>query len=111
LKRLNFYPYYEEMLRSRIKTTTFRLSKGARFKEDDEVMISLGWDEKKAIDLHKVRIKMVYFRRIRELNDFDFEGESPDCKSQESTRLVLGCIYKTILTLEDEICVIKFKHI
>jgi len=111
LVKLNFFPYYENLIRSKIKTTTFRLCNGSRYKEGDEVMLSIGWDEKKAFNLHKARISMVYSRRIRELNDFDFEGESPDCKSQEAAILVLGCIYKIVLTIDDEICIIKFIHL
>jgi hypothetical protein len=111
MKRLNFYPYYEDILRSGEKTTTFRLTNGARFNEGDEVMISIGWNEKEAIDLHKARIEKLYFRHISELTDYDFEGESIDCKSPEATRLVLGCIYKTVLSLDDDICVIKFVHL
>jgi hypothetical protein len=111
MKRLNFYPYYEELLSSRTKTTTFRLSNRASFEEGEEVMLSMGWEEDSAIELHPVRIRKVYTRRIRDLNESDFEGESPDCKSPEATRLVLSCVYRTIVNLDDEIWIVKFDYL
>ena len=109
-KRLNFYPFYEEYLRSQKKTTTFRLASHPPFKQGDKVMLSIGWEENKAVDLHQALIKEVYRRRIRNLNESDFEGESPDCKSPEATKLVLSCIYKTVLSDMDEVWVLKFDH-
>jgi hypothetical protein len=110
MKQLNFYPFYEEYLRSRKKTTTFRLTSIPSFKEGDDVMISVGWEENKAINLHPGRIKKVYRRLIRDLNELDFEGESPDCKSREATKLVLSCIYKSVVRDDDEVWVVKFEH-
>lgn len=110
MKRLNFYPFYEKYLRSRKKTTTFRLTDHASFKEGDDVMLSIGWEENSAIDLHPGQIRKVYCRRIRDLNELDFEGESPDCKSPEAAKLVLSCIYRTVVSDDDEVWVVKFDH-
>ena len=109
VKRLNFFPYYEELLLKRVKTTTFRLIRPS-LDEGERVMLSIGWEENSAIELHTALIRKIYPRLIGELNELDFDGESPDCKSVEATRLVLGCIYKTKLTLEDQIWVVKFDH-
>ena len=103
MKRVNFYPFYEDYLRSREKTTTFRLNNRASFKECEEVVISAGWEEDKAIDLHAGIISKVYRRRIKDLNETDFEGESPDCRSVEAAKLVLSCIYRTVLSDSDEV--------
>jgi hypothetical protein len=111
MKQLNFFPYYEEYLDSHIKTTTFRLDNSKSFKEGDEAMITIGWNEDGAMKLHPAKITKVYRKHISELNEFDFEGESPDCKSPEATKLVLSCIYKTVLKNDDEIFVIKFDHL
>lgn len=109
MKNLNFYPYYEHFLRSRQKTTTFRLA-FPDLKEGEWVMLTLGWDENQVVELHPVRIKQVYSKPISELNSYDFEGESPDCKSSEATRLVLCSIYRTLIKEQDEIWVVKFDH-
>lgn len=109
MKRLNFFPYYECLLRSRKKTTTFRLTRPS-FEKGDKVMLSIGWEKDNASDLHLCIIKDLYVRRIGDLNEYDFEGESPDCRSVEATRLVLSCIYRTILKPTDHIWVVKFDH-
>lgn len=111
MKRLNFFPIYEEYLRLKKKTTTLRLGDYASLKEGDDVMLSIGWQEDDAVVLHPGRIRKVYRRRIRDLNDIDFEGESPDCKTPETTRLVLGSIYRIKVRDDDEVWVVKFDHV
>jgi len=76
----------------------------------DRVVLTVGWDEEHARELHSGSIQGVYRRRIRDLTAYDFKGESPDCQSPEATRLVLGCIYRTVLAPDQEIWVIKFEH-
>jgi hypothetical protein len=109
MKRLNFFPFYESLLRSCEKTTTFRLTRPP-FEKGDDVIITVGWEEATATELHLGLIRDVYARRICDLNEHDFEGESPDCKSVEATQLVLACIYRTVLRLDHEIWVVKFEH-
>lgn len=110
MKRLNFYPYYGEYLRSRTKTTTIRLTNSAVYRKGDEVMLSLGWTEDNTVDLHIVKIREIYRRYIKDLTEIDLEGESPDCKSSEAAKLVLSCIYKAVLSDEDEVWVVKFDY-
>jgi hypothetical protein len=110
LKKLNFYPFYENYLKQHQKTTTFRLSKAAPYKVGDEVMISVGWSEEEAIVLNHAIIKEVHCRRICDLEESDFEGESPDCKSQEAAKLMLSCIYKKVVKNHDSIWIVKFDH-
>lgn len=109
MKKLNFFPYYEPLLRSHIKTTTFRLTNPS-VNEGDKIMLSIGWNEEEAIALHPAYIKRIYERRICDLNETDFEGESPDCKSVETTQLVMSCIYRTVLSVKDKIWIVKFEH-
>jgi hypothetical protein len=56
-------------------------------------------------------IREVYRRSIKKLAKHDFEGESPDCKTREATKLVLGSIYRSVLNDDDMVWVIKFEHI
>jgi len=110
MKRLNFLPFYESLLRSRLKTTTFRLSNHESFKEGDNIQISIGWEKESSIGLCKGIIKEVYKKKIGDLSKTDFNGESPDCKSRKAVPLVLSCIYRTKLTEESEIWIIKFDY-
>ncbi len=110
MKRLNFYPYYELLLRSREKTTTLRLRNREALEEGDEVMLSVGWDENNAVHLHRGKIRRVYRRRVSQLSQEDLEGESPDCKTPASAQLVLSSIYRTVVGPDDEVWVVKFDH-
>jgi hypothetical protein len=82
-----------------------------QIQEGYEVMLSVGWNEDEARDIHLARITHIYRKRISDLVETDFDGESPDCKSPEASMLVLSCIYKTVLTQDDFIWVVKFIHI
>jgi hypothetical protein len=87
------------------------VSKLRPFQKGQEVVVTIGWDESKAARFGLARIQEVYSRAIKKLQARDFKGESPDCKSNESTKLVLGSIYRSILNDEDKIWVVKFEHI
>lgn len=111
MKTLNFFPYYEPYLKSRAKTTTFRLPPREALSPGDEVMLTLGWTETEAKRLHRVRISAAYERVAKDLRPEDFQGESPDCQEPEGTRLVLGAIYRRVVAPTDVIWVIKFEHL
>lgn len=111
MKTLNFFPYYEAYLSSGKKTTTFRVGDRPLLNVGEQVMLTIGWDEQRASNLHQVTIKDVYQKRISELSAHDFDGESPDCQNTEATKLVLGCVYRKVLTDDDIVCVIKFDHL
>jgi hypothetical protein len=111
VKTVNFFPFYEEYLRSRKKTTTFRLGLQCAFNVGEEVTLTVGWDEGNATPLHRACIREVYRKRICDLTTSDFDGESPDCRSREATKLVLSSIYRRVLSEQDCIWVVKFDHI
>lgn len=110
MKTLNFFPYYEPYLKSGKKTTTFRVGQPVQLREDSEALLTIGWDEIATTPLHIITIEKIYSRRIIQLDTKDFDGESPDCKTPETALLVLGAIYRKILTAEDVIWVVKFRH-
>lgn len=107
---LNFYPYYEDLLRRRSKTTTFRWEK-PEFKPNDEVMITIGWTAGRRKSIHLGRIVSVYRKRIKDLTKADFAGESPDCQTPKATALVLSSIYRRRIKAESRIWVVKFEHL
>jgi len=109
-KTLNFFPYYEPYLRLGRKTTTLRLGNPTELMPGQDVMLTVGWQEELARPLHVARVKAVYQKPIGQLTGEDLDGESPDCASAEAARLVLGAIYRTVLTESESIYVIKFEH-
>ena len=111
MKQLNFYPYYRNLLVDGAKTTTIRLSNREGFVPGDEVSITIGWDLESAEHLRYGEIIKVYKRRVRDLTEEDFEGESPDCKDPETTAMVLGAIYRKEVNLDDEVVVVKFAYV
>jgi len=110
MKRLNFFPYYEELLGSRAKTTTLRLHPPG-IEPGEEVMLTVGWDEPGAAELHTARVESVFTRRLGDLTDEDLAGESPDCLTSASALYVLSCIYRQILSEERIVWVVKFSHL
>lgn len=110
MKQLNFFPYYRELLRSKVKTTTLRLhSPGVN--EGEEVMLTVGWEEPSAAELHGARVENVYQRRIGDLTDGDLAGESPDCLNPASALYVMSCIYREVLSEDTNVWVVKFSHL
>ena len=109
-KRLNFFPYYADLIRSGAKTTTIRLSNRERFEPGDHVDVTLGWNLDEAGVLRSARIVSVYQKKIAELDREDFAGESPDCQEPYPTALVLGAIYRTVVHTDDLVWVVKFRY-
>jgi hypothetical protein len=112
MKTLNFYPYYRQLLQDEVKTTTLRLPGTRVFEPREVVALTVGWPETGIIEtLHSVVIERSYQKRIDELNASDLEGESPDCRSREAVKYVLGAIYRKVVQDHDLVNVIKFKHL
>jgi hypothetical protein len=111
MKRLNFFPYYEGLLRERLKTTTFRVGSRPPYTTGEPVMLTIGWRDDEAVELHGVRVTDIYQRKVKDLQPRDFEGESPDCRDPAATRLVLSAIYRTVVLEDDDIWIVKFEHV
>lgn len=110
MNTLNFFPYYESYLRRGIKTTTFRTTEPRAVSAGSEATLTIGWTEDDSKPLHKILITKIYSKKINDLTSEDFCGESPDCQTPETTRLVLGAIYRKVLSPDDLIWVVKFEH-
>lgn len=111
MKRLNFYPFYEELLSSKQKTTTLRIGDSDIFTPGEIVLLSIGWDRNNATDLHKIKITQCYTKKLSDLTIQDFDGESPDCKNIAATQLVLSCIYKRVIKSDQIVHIVKYEHL
>ena len=109
MQNLNFFPYYEPLLARREKTTTFRLHRPT-FQVGDRCVLTVGWQETDAKQLHEVHVRAIYEKKLKDLSADDFRGESPDCQSVEASQLVLGAIYRQVVSAEDSVWVVKFEH-
>jgi len=111
MKQLNLFPYYEELIRSQEKTTTIRLgNKTNHYKIGDEIVITIGWEEKNGVKINHGKITNIYLKKISELNYEDLEGESPDCINKKSVKYVISSIYRKIVNNDDYVTVIKWKY-
>ena len=74
-------------------------------------MLTTGWpDEKRFEELHPATIESVQEKKIAELTENDLVGESLDCLAVIAVPYVLGAIYRKVLTPDDSVVVIKFRH-
>jgi hypothetical protein len=74
-------------------------------------MLTVGWPEEKHFEeLHTATIESVQKKRLAELTENDLAGESPDCLAVDAVPYVLGAIYRKVLTVDDAVVVIKFRH-
>jgi len=111
MRKLNFYPYYRDLLVRRVKTTTIRAVMREPFVVGEEVLLTVGWPEKGDLEpLHTATVEATYDRVLSRLSAEDLGGESPDCVTTEAVPFVLGAIYRRVFGSEDVVTVIKFKH-
>jgi hypothetical protein len=110
MQTLNFFPYYEPLLSNHSKTTTFRLNK-PHIQPGERVRLTVGWDATNRRQLHLAQVERVYSKSLFELAADDFDGESPDCRTTEAARLVLSAIYRKTVQPQDEVWVVKFRHL
>jgi hypothetical protein len=107
---LNFFPYYQELLESRAKTTTLRVGT-VDLRPGQIVNLTVGWAETEHRVLHRAEIIKVYQKEVSTLDSEDLSGESPDCLSSAAVPLVLSCIYRKNVTNTEIVTVIKFRHL
>jgi hypothetical protein len=112
MKLLNFSPFYEDLLLAEKKTTTIRLgTKYGDLKENDKIMIGVGWHANESKIIKKGIISKIVIKKIRELTENDLVGESPDCQNIDAVKYVLSSIYHKIVTESDYVTLIKWTYL
>jgi hypothetical protein len=110
--RLNFYPYYQELLKRRLKTKSIRLGDESRkYKKGKLFTLTCGWTEKEAVALGMARALKVTVAPIKSLKDSDLRGESPDCLNAAAVPYVLSAIYRKVVTDLDQVTVIQWEFV
>jgi hypothetical protein len=109
---LNFYPYYEQLLREKRKTRTVRLGdQTSKYRKGTMADLTCGWNPTDSMMLGQIRITDVFCVPIKSLKDVDLEGESPDCLSVAAVPFVLSAIYRKIVTQSDLVTVIRWDYV
>ena len=112
MKQLNLYPYYENLIQSKTKTTTIRLGdRTNKYEVGDVVVITVGWDEKEAKEIAQGSIMNIKMKKIKELVNKDLKGESPDCVDNHAVKYVLSAIYRKIVNDDDFITIIYWTYL
>jgi len=112
MANLNFYPFYERLLRERKKCVTIRLGdQRSKYYVGEEVNLAVGWNEEASKLVDRVRITNVDFKRIEEIVESDIDGESPDCTSKKQIPYVLSAIYRKVVTEQDYVTIVRWKYL
>ncbi len=109
---LNFYPYYEHLLKERRKTKTVRLGdQVSKYHNGAIVKLTCGWNPTDAVVLAKIKIMDVFSAPIASLKDEDLLGESPDCLTVVAVPYVLSAIYRKVVNESDVVTVIRWAYV
>ncbi len=110
--RLNFFPYYEDLLKRRLKTKTIRLGDESwKYKKGQVLNLTCGWNESQSLALGRVMITGVWVAPISSLKDSDLDGESPDCLTTKAVPYVLSAIYRQIVSPKDTITMLQWAFV
>ena len=112
MKTLNFFPYYEKLLKNKQKNVTIRFGdQRAKYSVGDNVLITIGWTQNNSnIKLDQVEIVRVDYKKIKDLTRADIIGESPDCSRKANIPYVLSAIYRRIVSEDDYVTIVKWKR-
>jgi len=112
MKILNFYPYYEALLRTRTKSTTIRFGdQTEKYHVGDDVIITVGWNEESVKEVGKAYITSVQRKKVKEIDQTDLNGEGPDFRNVEAAKYVLSAIYRKIVDEADTVTIVKWKRL
>jgi hypothetical protein len=75
------------------------------------VLVTAGWGAGGTHALFRARIVDLYPKTVGRLGQDDLQGESPDCRSLETTKLALSSIYRTVIGDHHRVYVIKFERL
>jgi len=111
-KTLNFYPYYEKLLKERRKTTTVRLGdQTSRYQKGELLTLTCGWAVNESVGLAKIKILDIRSAPVSSLKNEDLKGESPDCLTVEALPYVLSAIYRRVVSEHDTVTVIRWAYL
>jgi len=109
---LNFYPYYEKLLKEKRKTKTIRLGDCAAIYPKERLLtLTCGWTPRKASVLGQIKVLDAFSKPIKLLRNEDLKGESPDCLTVEAIPYVLSAIYRKVVTENDIVTVIRWAYV
>lgn len=110
---MNLCPFYEKVIREKMKCTSLRLGDQLRkYNTGAQLRITIGWSENDNNPLiARGKITSVKLKKIKEITKEDLEGESPDCRHKEQIIYVLSAIYRKVVSEEDCVTIVSWKYL
>ena len=113
MRVLNFYSavFGDQLKRSR-KTATIRLGdKSHKYKKNEAVMVTIGYQHSPREKIFDAVIDSVEVKRVRDLSPRDIEHDNPEFRRIEEMVHFLEQIYGREVSLEDTVTVVRFSQI
>jgi len=110
---LNFYSavFGDQLKRSR-KTATIRLGdKSHKYKKNEAVMVTIGYQHSPREKIFDAVIDSVEVKRVRDLSPRDIEHDNPEFRRIEEMVHFLEQIYGRKVEMEDTVTVVRFSQI
>jgi len=110
---LNFYSavFADQLKRSR-KTATIRLGdKSHKYKKNEAVMVTIGYQHSPREKIFDAVIDSVEVKRVRDLSPRDIEHDNPEFRRIEEMVHFLEQIYGRKVEMEDTVTVVRFSQI
>ena len=113
LYALNFFsPAFVDQLKRGRKTATIRLGdKSHKYRKNDAVMVTIGYQHSPRELVFKAVIDQVEVKRFRELSPRDIEHDNPEFRRHEEMKHFLEQIYGREVADEDVVTVVRFSQI
>jgi hypothetical protein len=110
---LNFYSaVFADQLRRGRKTATIRLGdKSHKYKKNDLVRVTLGYQYAPREHIFDAVIDSVEVKRVKELSPREIEHDNPEFRRTEEMVHFLEQIYARPVSLEDTVTVVRFSQI
>ena len=113
MRVLNFYSavFADQLKRSR-KTATIRLGdKSHKYKKNEAVMVTIGYQHSPREKIFDAVIDSVEVKRVRDLSPRDIEHDNPEFRRIEEMVHFLEQIYGRKVEMEDTVTVVRFSQI
>ena len=113
MRVLNFYSQvFADQLRRGRKTATIRLGdKSKRYRKNDLVLITIGYQHSPREKIFEAVIDQVEVKRVRDLSPRDIEHDNPEFRRIEEMVHFLEQIYGRRVELDDRVTVVRFSQI
>jgi len=112
MKTLNLFPYYETLVKQKLKRASLRLGdQTTKYSVGDKIHITVGWNLKRGSSIASAVITHTSIKRVGHLMTEDLQGGSPDCSKPEAIKCVMSAIYRQVVTESNAVTIVKWRYL